>query len=175
MAWFSRGFHVCRHPRNEKGRHLQSSPHLSWVRYWGVCRLVHQIPISLQWVWNTLFRFFSSISYKAGLIHCIKNIKNTVLLSQGKISLTEYRDLTTFRFSDFIYSKNNVLPCSFRSNPSQTWVSACSTRASFSTKSILSTTKVNNPKSVYAANNCGSPYKTKNRNKNKANTAQSKK
>lgn len=54
------------------------------------------------------FRFFASISYQMGIIHCISNIKNTILLSQGKISISEYRELTTYNFTDFIYSKSGV-------------------------------------------------------------------
>ena len=40
--------------------------------------------------------------------HIISIFKYTVQLANSQISLSQFRELTTFRFSDFVYSKNQV-------------------------------------------------------------------
>ena len=39
-------------------------------------------------------------------MHMLAMLKYTVQLANKQISLSEFREMTTFRFSDFIYSKN---------------------------------------------------------------------
>jgi predicted phosphoadenosine phosphosulfate sulfurtransferase len=63
-------------------------------------------PFSLSTAFR--IRFFSSVNYRIAVIHCLNNLKRTVFLSQGKMSLSDYREQTTFKFADFIYSRTHV-------------------------------------------------------------------
>jgi hypothetical protein len=48
------------------------------------------------------------MSYSAGLKHVINCVKHAAELGLGLIELSEFRKLTSFYFSDFLHSKNNV-------------------------------------------------------------------
>lgn len=49
------------------------------------------------------------MSYPIGINHLMKSLKYATLLNLGQININEYRELTTFFFTDFIYSKYQVI------------------------------------------------------------------
>ena len=54
------------------------------------------------------------MSYPVGSKHLLKCLKFMAELGLGKITQKEFMDLTTFKFSDYIISKNHVLTPIFR-------------------------------------------------------------
>lgn len=55
-----------------------------------------------------LFRLFSSLNYANAVKHLLQCLIHLADLNLGKISLSEFNQLTTFRFSDFIESRTHV-------------------------------------------------------------------
>lgn len=54
-------------------------------------------------------RLFEANSYYTVLVHILEMFKHICRLSSGEISFSDFKQLTTLRYSDFIVSKDHVL------------------------------------------------------------------
>lgn len=83
------------------------------------------------------------MSYPIGITQLMKSLKYATLLNLGKISINEYRELTTFCFSDFIYSKYQVIRILSRLSRTATCVFTISHPTVSFTRSIPSIIEMN--------------------------------
>lgn len=109
MAWLARVRPLPCYFRYSPNRHFEGSPCLSWLWYLRTRRWSREISGTFNWVCTLLIRLFSSMSYPIGINHLMKSLKYATLLNLGQININEYRELTTFSFTDFIYSKYQVI------------------------------------------------------------------
>ena len=149
MVRSSRWWTLCLFLGTKKVCYFQITSYLSWLWSWRIWSWGYQVSCCFSWVILRISRLFSSMSYPVGSKHLLKCLKFMAELGLGKITPKEFMDLTTFKFSDFIISKNHVTPNKFRKDLFAIWVSLSSTPLISCTESILfitNVTKRENPK-----------------------------